>query len=88
MNDVGIEAQQQRGVGKADIGNTANRLCTDGIRQRTDALEGLQTHGFVDLDEEELVPAPGITRLPHCFFYRGHFVTFTKSSALVSKNLV
>ncbi len=63
---VGIELDLERGVGRADLGDALDLRVADGVGHRQALEEGLERHLLVDLDEDVLVAAEGISVLHRC----------------------
>ena len=58
---VGIELDLERGVGRADLGDALDLAVAHRVGHRQALEEGLERHLLVDLDEDVLVAAEGIS---------------------------
>ena len=60
-NAVRIELDLERGIGRTDLGHAVNAGLAHGIGHRQADEEGFERHGLVDLDEDVLVAAKGVS---------------------------
>ena len=86
-DDVGIELDLERGICRADLGDTRNLRIPDRVGHGQRLEEGLQGHFFADLDKDMFVPAEAVSRahdpLPACSWSVSAFASSQVSSQFV-----